>query len=130
MVRNYNYSLWIQRTLFTISKLVFTISGHIARDSHTSKYTTEGARSLSFEKNKKIVDLIKYELGGKTMTEFVAWGAKLYAYKQLDEEKPEEKQYKRIKKVRKKVTFYDYNKCLGDMSECRHRADVVSEPKP
>ena len=115
---NYNYSLWIHRTLFTISTLVFTISRHIARDLetwfHTSRYTTEDARSLSFGKNKKIVSLIKGELGGKTMTESVALRAKLYAYKQLDEEKPEEKQCKRIKKEKKKVTFYDYKKCLAE----------------
>ena len=33
------------------------------------------------EKNKKVIDLMKEELGGKIMTEFVALRAKMYAYK-------------------------------------------------
>ena len=32
-------------------------------------------------KNKKVIDLMKEELGGKIMTEFVALRAKMYAYK-------------------------------------------------
>lgn len=91
---------------------------HIARDLetwfHTGRYTTENARSHSFEKNKGIVGLIKDELGRKAMAEFVALRAKFYAYKQLGEKQPEDKQYKGINKcaVKKKVTFYYYKKCL------------------
>ena len=42
--------------------------------------------------------------------------AKLYAYKQLDIKKPEDKRCKGIKKcvVKKTLTFDDYKKCLDD----------------
>ena len=59
---------------------------------------------------------MKDELCGKVMTEFVALRAKLYAYKQLDIKKPEDKRCKGIKKcvVKKMLTFDDYKKCLDD----------------
>ena len=57
---------------------------------------------------------MKDKLGRKAMAEFVALRAKFYAYKQLGEKQPEDKQYKGINKcaVKKKVTFYYYKKCL------------------
>ena len=65
--------------------------------------------------NKKKIRLMKDELGGKIMTEFVALRAKLYAYKTL-EKKEEKKKCKGIKKcvVKKTLTFDDYKKCLDD----------------
>ena len=48
----------------------------------TSNYKDE--RPLPIGKNKKKIGLMKDELGGKIMTEFVALRAKLYAYKKMD----------------------------------------------
>lgn len=54
--------------------------------SDTSGYTKEDGRPLPIGMNKKVVGLMKDELGGKIMTEFIALRAKLYAYKTLEKE--------------------------------------------
>ena len=74
----------------------------------------EKTRATNYWLNAKKIGLMKDELGGEIMTEFVALRAKLYAYKKL--EKKEEKKCKGIKKcmVKKTLTFDDYKKCLDD----------------
>ena len=70
--------------------------------------------------NEKVIGLMKDELGGKIMTEFVALRPKLYSYKKLDGS--EDKKCKRIKKcvVKKTLTFQDYKTCLfNDSTEYR-----------
>ena len=70
--------------------------------------------------NKKVIRLMKDELGGKIMTEFVALRPKLYFYKKLD--RVEDKKCKGIKKcvVKKTLTFEDYKACLfNDSMEYR-----------
>ena len=71
-------------------------------------------------KNKKVIGLMKDELGGKIMTEFIALRPKLYSYKKQDS--LEDKKCKGIKKciVKKTLTFEDYNTCLfNDSTEYR-----------
>ena len=58
-------------------------------------------RPLSIGKNKKVIGLMKDELGGDIMTEFVALRPKLYSYRKLD--RSEDK---------KTLTFEDYKNCL------------------
>ena len=53
----------------------------------TSGYSKEDARPLPIGLNKKVIGLMKDELGGKIMTEFVALRPKLYAYRKLDDER-------------------------------------------
>ena len=62
--------------------------------------------------NKKIIGLMKDELGGAIMTKFVALRPKLYSYRKLDGS--EDKKCKGIKKcvVKKTLTFEDYQNCL------------------
>ena len=70
--------------------------------------------------NKKIIGLMKDELGGAIMTEFVALRPELYSYKKLDGS--EDKKCKGIKKcvVKKTLTFEDYKTCLfNDSTEYR-----------
>ena len=70
--------------------------------------------------NKKVIGLMKDELGGKIMTEFVALRPKLCSYKKLD--RLEEKKCKGIKKcvVKKTLTFENYKACLfNDSTEYR-----------
>ena len=50
----------------------------------TSGYSKTDFRPLPIGLNKKVIGLMKDELGGKIMTEFVALRPKLYSYKKLD----------------------------------------------
>ena len=50
----------------------------------TSGYSKEDARPLPIGLNKKVIGLMKDELRGKIMTEFIALRPKLYAYRKLD----------------------------------------------
>ena len=101
------------------------IAGDVKERFDTSGYKKEDARPLPIGLNKKIIGLMKDELGGKIMTEFVALRPKLYAYRKLDDKKcegtkkcvvKEDKRCKRIKKcvVEKTLGFDDYKKCLFD----------------
>ena len=62
------------------------IAGDVDSRFNTSGYSKEDNRPLPIGKNKKVVGLMKEELSGKIMTEFVALRAKTYAYRTLDEE--------------------------------------------
>ena len=87
----------------------------------TSGYNKEDARPLPIGLNKKVIGMMKDELGGKIMTEFIALRPKLYAYRKLSEDKRcknilEGKRCKGIKKcvVKKMLDFDDYKKCFFD----------------
>ena len=86
----------------------------------TSGYSKTDFRLLPIGLNKKVIGLMKDELGGKIMTEFVALRPKLYSYRELDGS--EDKKCKGIKKcvVKKTLTFEDYKTCLfSDSTEYR-----------
>ena len=88
--------------------------GDIASDVEnrfdTSNY--EVNRPLKTGKNKKVIGLIKDELGGKIITEFVTLRPKTYSF--LTDEGKEEKKAKGTKKfvIKKMIKFNDYKKCL------------------
>ena len=48
---------------------------------NTSSYSKEATRPLPVGCNKKVIGLMKHELGGDIMEEFVALRPKMYAYK-------------------------------------------------
>ena len=84
----------------------------------TSGYTLDSPLPVGL--NKKVIGLMKDELGGQIMTEFVALRPILYFYKKLDG--LEDKKCKGIKKcvVKKTLTFEDYKTCLfNDSTEYR-----------
>ena len=68
-------------------------------------------RPLPVGLNKKVIGLMKDELGGERMTEFVTLRPKMYAYKTGS---AESKKCKGIKKcvVHKTISFKDYKACL------------------
>ena len=68
-------------------------------------------RPLPVGLNKKVIGLMKNELGGEIMTEFVTLRPKMYAYKTGS---AESKKCKGIKKcvVRNLISFKDYKACL------------------
>ena len=92
-------------------------------DNVPARFDTSGYcpnRPLPIVLNKKVIGLMKNELGGAIMTEFVALRPKLYSYEKLDGS--EDKKCKGIKKcvVKKTLTFEDYKTCLfNDSTEYR-----------
>ena len=78
----------------------------------TSGHSKEDARALPIGLNKKVIGLMKDQLGDKIMTEFAALRSIMYAYRKLDGK--EDKKCKGIKKcvVKKTLGFDDYKECL------------------
>ena len=83
----------------------------------TSGYSKDTARPLLIGLNKKVIGLMKDELEGQIMTEFIALRPKLYSYRKLDG--TEDKKCKGIKKcvVKKTLFFEDYKNCLTSSNE-------------
>ena len=77
------------------------------------RFNTSGycERPLPVGKNKKVIGLMKDELGGEVMKEFISLQPKMYSYRVGNSEP---KKCKGIKKcvVKKTITFDDYKKCL------------------
>ena len=96
------------------------IANDVEARFNTSGYSKTDVRPLPISLNKKVIGLMKDELGGKLMTDFVALRPKLCSYKKLHG--LENKKCKRIKKcvVKKTLTFEDYKTCLfSDSTEYR-----------
>ena len=86
------------------------IASDVENRFDTSNY--EVKRPLPMGKNKKVIGLMKDELGGKIITEFVTLRPKTYSF--LTDDGKEDKKAKGTKKcVTKKISkFNDYKKCL------------------
>ena len=87
----------------------------------TSGYNPD--RPLSVGLNKKVIGLMKDELGGEIMTEFVTLRPKMYAYKTRS---AKFKKCKGIKKcvVKKTISFEDYKNCLF-IGETSYRSQLM-----
>ena len=85
------------------------IAGDVEARFDTSGYVDD--RPLPTGKNKKVIGLMKDELGGEVMKEFISLRPKMYSYRVG---KTEPKKCKGIKKcvVKKTITFDDYKNCL------------------
>ena len=86
------------------------IASDIENRFDTSNY--EVNRPLPMGKNKKVIGLMKDELGGKIITKFVTLRPKTYSY--LTDDGKEDKKAKETKKcvIKKMIKFNDYKKCL------------------
>ena len=86
------------------------IANDIEKRFYTSNYQVN--RPLPTGKNKKIIGLMKDELGGKIIMEFVTLRPKTYSF--LTDDGKEDKKAKVTKKcvIKKMIKFNDYKKCL------------------
>ena len=104
----------------------------------TSGYFKDDNRPLPIGKNKKMIGLMKDELGGKTMTVFVSLRAKMYDYRKIDCLAAQHEHFvacdkKRCKGTKKCVvseglTFDDYKAYLFD-GETIYREQLLFENK-
>ena len=84
-------------------------------DDVPMRFDTSGycpSRSLPIGRNRKVIGLMKDELGGDIMSEFVALRPKLYSFRRHNG--AEDKKCKGIKKcvIKKTLSFDDYKNCL------------------
>ena len=86
------------------------IANDVEKRFDTSNY--EVNRPLSTGKNKKVIWLMKDELGGKIITEFITLRPKTYSY--LTDDCKEDKKAKGTKKcvIKRMIKFNDYKNCL------------------
>ena len=86
------------------------IANDVEKRFDTSNY--EVNRPLPTGKNKKVIQFMKDELGGKIITEFVTLRPKTYSYLTDDDE--EDKKAKGTKKgvIKRMIKFNDYKNCL------------------
>ena len=97
------------------------IANNIESIFDTSGYVPD--RPLPMGKNKKVISLMKDELGGGIMSEFITLRPKMYAYKVGSSES---KKCKGIKKcvVKKTISFEDYKACLFG-GEASYRSQLM-----
>ena len=86
------------------------ISNDVEKRFDTSNYEVD--RPLPTGKNKKVIGLMKDELGGKIITEFVTLRPKTYSY--LTDDCKEDKNANGTKKcvIKRMIKFNDYKNCL------------------
>ena len=79
---------------------------------NTSETSALACRPLPTGKNKKVIGLMKDELGGEIITEFVTLRPKTYSF--LTDDGREDKKAKGTRKciIKKMIKFNDYKKCL------------------
>ena len=86
------------------------IANDVEKGFDTSNYEVD--RPLPTGKNKKVIGLMKDELGGKIVTEFVALRPKTYSY--LTDDCKEDKKAKGTKKcvIKRELKFNNHKYCL------------------
>ena len=86
------------------------ITNDVEKRFDTSNYECD--RPLPTGKNKKVIVLMKDELGGRVITEFFALRPKTYSY--LTDDCKEDKKAKGTKKcvIKRMIKFDDYKNCL------------------
>ena len=102
------------------------IANDVEKRFDTSSYEVD--RPLSTGKNKKVIGLMKDELGGKIITEFVALRPKTYSY--LTDDCKEDKKAKGTKKcvIKRVIKFNDYKDCqLSDKVVLKSQQRFKSE---
>ena len=88
------------------------IANDVEKNYDTSNYTCE--RPLPIGKNKKKIGLIKDELGGKIMEEFVGLRPKCYSYLMDDGKVDEKVKGTKICVIKRNLMFDNYLECLKE----------------
>ena len=106
------------------------INPDVERQFDTNDIPSDHPSGIKSGMNKKVVGMMKDELGGNIMTEFVGLRAKLYSYKMLDDK--ETKKCKGIKKsvVDKTISFEAYKECLWGKKKRNEKNERHSKPPP
>ena len=104
------------------------IANDLERLFDTSNYNKKDDTPLPIDKNKKIIDMFKDELGGKTMAEFCALRAKTYAYKLDDGTEFEKAKGTKKSVIKRELMFENYKDSLFNdkiilRSQQRFRSD-------
>ena len=88
------------------------IADDVEKKYDTSNYTIE--RPLPMDKNKKVIDMMKDELGGKIMKEFIGLRPRCYAY--LIDDGNVDNKTKGTNKcvIKKEIMFNSYVECLKE----------------
>ena len=88
------------------------IADDVEKKYDTSNYTVE--RSLPMGMNKKVIGMMKDELGGKIMKELIGLRPKCYSY--LTDDDNVDKKAKGTKKcvIKKEIMFNNYVECLKE----------------
>ena len=87
------------------------ISPDVESRFNTSGFSNYGSRPLPVGKNKKVIGLMKDELGGEIMKEFVSLRPEMYSYRVGNSEPKKCKGIKRCV-VKRMISFDDYKRCL------------------
>ena len=130
MVKKQNCIIWIDRDGFIVYIKRDDIYKDIAEDVEarfdTSNYQLE--RSLPNRENKKVIGLLKDELGRKIMIEFVGLRVKTYSY--LIDDDSEDKKAKGSKKyvIKIKIKFENYKNCL-EATELENKINYLEKNK-
>ena len=102
------------------------VASDVENRFNTSNY--EVNRPLPMGRNKKVIGLMKDELGGEIITEFVTLRPKTYS--SLTDDGKEDKKAKGTKKcvIKKMIKFNDYEKCfLNDEVILKSQQSFISK---
>ena len=99
------------------------ISPDVESRFDTSGYPNDGSRPLPVGKNKKVIGLMKDELGGEIMKEFVSLRPKMYSYR-VGNSEPKKCKGTKKRVVKKTISFHDYKACLFS-GERSHRSRLL-----
>ena len=102
------------------------IANDVEKWFDTSNCDEDDKRPLPVGKNKQVIGLFKYELGGKTMEEFFGLRAKTYAY--LMDDNTEKKKVKGTKKafIEYSNDMQDVYKNIGEYSPGKERKILIA----
>ena len=111
------------------------ISSDVHKKFDTSIFAKDHKSVIPTGVNKKVIEMMKDEAGGKQITKFVGLRSKLYSFKIEEKDakhrKREEKKCKGVKKseVKRTINFKDYKDCLFTGNKQMRSMNVIRSHK-